>query len=451
MLMRLILVFALTASCHRASHTAAVSSGSASQPSKSKGKSEVALLSSLLKARPAGSSARLGEDDGNSLEAVKRVVESGLGPWTHIPSPEGAHPVICDMAWYQGAVWASFGNKTISTDGAQIHSWQPERGWKLEFDWDRGGAPGITHEQGGQGITRLRVIDDKLYATDADAPNFGGFGISGAPLEGYVFVADEKGFGVLADGQLPPAETLLVPLAFHVFDIIKFAGELVASGGTVSPPGSKSRYPGGLFVITPEGQYWPKYFPGAQSRAGVVRTTFMHRFRDRLYMGFQNNERRAGWDLGVLEGVPSADATLVLGRVTEEGGWKTRQFASDQHKLYWVASTRKKPSTSSLFESADGLHFAEVSLAQGMGEAHDLLAYGGSLVLLADGGLYRRRGDGPFEQLLPAPEAAPFKRRDGFCTSPLVANPLGLFAGSTDGSGLYWSKVESRVATGPGS
>jgi hypothetical protein len=67
----------------------------------------------------------------------------------------------------------------------------------------------------------------------------------------------------------------------------------------------------------------------------VVRVTFMHRFSERLYVGFHNNERRARWDLGVLEGTPSAEASLVFGRVTDEGGWKPRQFASDDSHLYW--------------------------------------------------------------------------------------------------------------------
>ena len=448
--MRIFLALAVSSACHGGSQTPPASTSKASQPSRTKGKSEAPLLSSLLELRSAPAIATLGEDNGNRMEMVKSVVEGPLGPWTKIPAPDGAHPVVCDMAWFQGAVWASFGNKTISTDGAQIHSWQPERGWKLEFDWDRGGAPGVTHEQGGQGIARLRVIDEKLYAPGADAPNYGGFGISGAPFEGYVFVADEKGFGALTEGQLPPKETLLLPLAFHVFDIIKYGGELVASGGTVGPPGSKSRYPGGLFVTTADGLYWPKFFPGAQSRAGVVRTTFMHRFRGRLYMGFQNNERRARWDLGVLEGSPSGDATLVLGRVTAEGGWKTRQFASDRNHLYWIASMRTKPSVSRLFSSDDGLDFKPVTLPEGAGEAHDVLAHGGSLLVLADGGLFRRQGTDAFEQLLKSPKGAPFQRRDGFCTSPLHANPLGLFAGSTDGSGLYWSTRPAGVTTSPG-
>ncbi|MCG8418324.1 MAG: hypothetical protein MJE77_10315 [Proteobacteria bacterium] len=65
--------------------------------------------------------------------------------------------------------------------------------WELVFDWDRGGAPGVTHEIGGQGITRVRVIDNRLFAVDSDAPRFGGFGLSNAPFEDYLFVSDESG------------------------------------------------------------------------------------------------------------------------------------------------------------------------------------------------------------------------------------------------------------------
>ncbi len=371
-------------------------------------------------------------------------MSSELSEWTQIQAPQGAHPMVCDLAWFQGAVWASFGNRTISTDGAQVHSWHPERGWKMELNWDRGGAPGVTHEQGGQGIARLRVIDDKLYAPGADAPNFGGFGITDAPLEGYVFVADANGFGALQEGLLPPKETLLLPLAFHVFDIIKFGGELVASGGTLAPPGAKSRYPGGLFVKTKDGSFWPRFYPGIDSRAGVVRATFLHRFRDRLYMGFQNNERRAGWDLGVLTGVPSEDASLVLGRVTPDGGWKTRQFASDRKQLYWVASMRKRPYSSRLFRSEDGLRFEPVKLLASMGEVQDILAHDDGLLVLTDRGLFRRQGRGRFVPLLAVPKESPFDRRDGFCTSPILATPWGLFAGSSNGSGIYQSKTRSR-------
>lgn len=403
--------------------------------------SSFALLSDLLEVSAAPQTTSLGEDDGSTVAMVKQVVTSPLGEWTRVPAPKGAHPVVCDLAWFQGAVWASFGNKTISTDGAQVHSWNPDRGWKLELNWDRGGAPGVTHEQSGQGISRLRVIGDKLYATDADAPNFAGFGITDAPLEGYVFVAGADGFGALGVGDLPPKDTLLVPLAFHVFDIIEYAGERVASGGTLAPAGSKSRYPGGLFVESGDGLFLPRFFPGKDTRAGVVRATFMHRFRGRLYIGFQNNERRARWDLGVLEGVPSGEASLVLGRVTELGGYKTRQFASDERHLYWIGSKRTRPFTSHLFQSLDGLKFEPVALTHGMGEAQDILAYDDTLLVLTDTGIHLRSGDSEFKTLLQTPVGSPFRRRDGFCSSPLLATPLGLAAGSTNGSGIYLSRA----------
>ena len=386
-------------------------------------------------------SAGPGEDDGTTVPMIAALVDADLQPWQAIPAPDGAHPMVCDIAWFADAAWVSFGNKTISTDGAQVYSWKPGRGWKLELDWDRGGAPGITHEQGGQGISRLRVIDDLLYATDADAPNFGGFGISGAPFEGYVFVANREGFGPLSADQQPPAETLIVPLAFHVFDITRFRGHLVASGGTISPPGSRSRYPGGLFIDAEPGQLWPRFFPGKDSKSGVVRATFMHRFRNRLYVGFQNNERRMGWDLGVIEGDPAlADTQLILGRVTEMGGWKTRHFASDEDQLYWIASDHRNQGRGALFQSRDGLHFTRVELGPEVGEPHDVPAAGGQALLLTDTGLYRLQPDGFTGRILAAPKGNPFARRDGFCSATMAATPLGLMAASTNGLGLFLSK-----------
>lgn len=393
-------------------------------------------------AEPTEASSLPGEADGSDEASTRRLVHSPLSSWESIEAPPDAHPLVCDLAWFGDSIWVSFGNKTISTDGARIYSWNPKRGWKLEFNWDRGGQAGVTHEQGGQGISRLRVIAGKLYATDSDAPNFAGFGISDAPLEGYVFVADEKGFGPLLAGDRPPAETLIVPMAFHVFDITAYKGRLIASGGTLAPTqNAKSRYPGGLFVDAEPGQLWPRYYPGIDTKSGVVRATFMHQFRGRLYVGFQNNERRMGWDLGVVDGDPSlAETELVLGRVTEEGGWKTRHFASDEESLYWIASDVRSRGKSSLFRSGDGRRFSKLPLAKEVGEPHDVLAAGGSALVLADKGLYRLNATGHTQKVLPAPEGKPFARRDGFCSAAMTPTPLGLFAGSTNGRGIYLAK-----------
>tara|TARA_R110002096_G_scaffold77896_11_gene183493 strand:- start:16640 stop:17983 length:1344 start_codon:yes stop_codon:yes gene_type:complete len=394
---------------------------------------------------PAVANAFPGEDDGSSAATTNFLVHAALRSWKSIEPPPGAHPMVCDLAWFDDSIWVSFGNKTISTDGARIYSWNPRRGWKLEFNWDRGGAAGVTHERGGQGISRLRVLGDALYATDADAPNFGGFGISDAPLEGYVFVADREGFGPLRDGDLPPAQTLIVPLAFHVFDITKYQGHLVASGGTLAPPGARSRYPGGLFVQGESGELWPRFFPGIDTKSGVVRATFMHRFRGRLYVGFQNNEKRMQWDLGVVDGDPSLAATeLVLGRVTKRGGWKTRHFASDAESLYWIAGDTRRRGLSSLFRSNDGRSFSEVALGAKIGEPHDVLAAAGSALVLADAGLFRLGADGASSEVLAAPPGKPFARRDGFCSAAMTATPLGLFAGSTNGLGIYFAEPDPK-------
>ena len=88
-----------------------------------------------------------------------------------------------------------------------------------------------------------------------------------------------------------------MPLAFHAFDVIRFRGAVVASGGTAAiHDRSGTRYPAGLWAGKPgERLLMPVLFPGEGKKVGVVRTTYLHRFAGRLYAGFQNNGRRIRW------------------------------------------------------------------------------------------------------------------------------------------------------------
>jgi hypothetical protein len=331
----------------------------------------------------------------------------------------------------------------IDLDGAQIHRYDPAAdSWSRAFDWDRGCVPGRTHEVGGQGITRLRAIDGRLFATDADAPHFGGFGLSQAPFEDYLFVSDEAGrFPPLGPDDSPPAGTRVLPWAFHAFDVIPYRGALVASGGTASARREDGRYPGGLFVGEPDAAELPPRWNVGRAGLGVVRTTYLHRFAGRLYAGVQNNERRARFDLVVLEGDPRARPPRLV-RVTPDGGWLTRRFASGGGTLYWVASGYAGDGRgAALYESHDGRRFTRVPLPAGAGDPHDVAVVGEATYLLTASGLYRRTPTG-FHKLADAPAGDPFGVFDPFCSAPLEVAGDALWAGSLRDGKIY--RIEAR-------
>ncbi len=397
---------------------------------------------------PNGADART---QARSAAALAHLADAERARFVRIPAPEGAHTRVCDLAVMGGQIFLAYADEPINTDGAQVYRFDPtsER-WTLAFDWDRGGSPGRTHEMGGQGITRLRPIGDRLLATDADAPLMGGFGWTSAPFEDYVFVAEGGQFAPLGPDMAPPANTIVLPLSFHVFDILLYRGALVATGGTISgardvPPNPyrnvsepkdsgasgdsrrpTNRYPGGLFVGAPDAQVlWPRFLLAENGRVGVVRTTYAHVFAGRLYVGLQNNGSRIRWDLAVLSGDPLAPDTPapVLARVTERGGWLTHRFASSADTLYWIASRPRRPRRSALFASADGVRFVPITLPEGAGTPQDIVIAGQRRYLLASGGLYRAGPDHRFRRIAPAPPGDPFGRFNTFCSAPLIAAP----------------------------
>jgi hypothetical protein len=378
-----------------------------------------------------------GEDDGGPFRAGPALRALASAPRARFVAvaapPEGTHPRVCDVRGFAGAVFVSHLAKAIDLDGAQISRYDPAAdAWSRAFDWDRGCIPGQTHEVGGQGITRLRVIEGRLFATDADAPLYGGFGLSEAPFEDYLFVSDEQGrFAPLAAGDAPPPGTRVLPFSFHAFDVIRFRGELVASGGTVGG-GSHGRYPGGVFVGAPGAATLPPRWIVGGAGLGVVRTTFFHRFGGRLFMGVQNNERRIRFDLAILDG--GAPRTI---RITPDGGWLTRRFASGGGILYWVASAYPGDGRgAALYQSRDGRRFELVPLPAGAGDPQDVAIVGDATYLLATHGLYRRDGAG-FTRLAEAPPGDPFGVWDTFCSAPLEVAGDALWAGSLRDGRLY--------------
>ncbi len=202
--------------------------------------------------------------------------------WQRIDPPAGAHAITCDLVEFRGGLVVASAAQPIELDGARLLRYQPDAGWTTLLDWDRGGAAGVTHEVGGQGITRVRVIGDRLWATDADAPAYGGFGLTSARFEDYVFVSDAGGqFAPLTVGDQPPAGTRLVPWAFHALDVIRYRGAIVVSGGSVDlERRGGTSFPGALFAgPLAGGELTPRCFPGAGAAVGVVRTTSMVRRR----------------------------------------------------------------------------------------------------------------------------------------------------------------------------
>jgi hypothetical protein len=384
-----------------------------------------------------------GEDDGGTIVGpnLRALAAAPAVGWARIAPPAGAHDLVCDVAAIGDRAAVSFAEKMIDVDGAQIHLLDPATGaWTLALDWDRGGGPGRSHEVGGQGIARVRVADGRLWAPDGDAPERGGFGWSEADFEDYVFVSQPGGiFPPLGPGNAPPASTVVLPWAFHVFDVISYRGARIATGGTATDDGA-TRFPGGLFVGDASARLWPPRFRVGDDRrrVGVVRTTFAHRFGGRLYVGLQNNEWRLSWDLAVLTGDPRADATPppVRIRVTPDGGRMTRRFASGGGRLYWIAGL-PRPRAAELWVSADGVWFRPIGLPADAGVPQDLVIADDVRWLLASGGLYRAGPDDVFVRVAAAPPSDPFGRWDTFCSAPLAVVGDQLLAGSTRDGALW--------------
>ena len=123
---------------------------------------------------------------------------------------------------------------------------------------------------------------------------------------------------------------------------------------------------------------------------------------DVYYVGFQNNEARAKFDLAVIGGDPAADGASVVARVTPGGGWLTRRFAVGNGALYWVASgysKQRRQRPGQLFRSTDGRTFSPVPLPDQAGPVHDLVVVDDTAFVLTAAGLYAGTGPGSFRRV----------------------------------------------------
>lgn len=355
------------------------------------------------------------------------------------PPPATAHPLVCDLVSFRGALYVSHAVKPIDRTGARVHRFTatgPSRGsWELAFDWNRGGTPDAQWARGGEGFTRLRVIDDRLVVPDADSPGPESFGASDAFVENLVLRSHPDGsFPSLA---VVPEGALIQPWSFHAFDAIRYRGLTVVSGGVVNPePHATTRFPAGLWTGPPNARVLELSRIFGEG-FGVVRSTYMHRFAGRLYIGLQNNQRRIRFDLAILSGAASDPTTpMELVRISKRGGYVTRSFASDDSTLYWLGELpRKKRGV--LYRSRDGARFEQLALPPNAGAPQDIVLAGDSAYLLTRNGLFVSRKEGDFELLAPAPPSDPFGKRNTLCGARMTPYGDHLVASSTRDGSLF--------------
>lgn len=385
---------------------------------------------------------------GPRLEKLATVQNAHFAP---LPAPPAtAHPLVCDLLAFGDDLYVSHAVDPLDRTGARIHRLRPARAddnrpspdwqaatWDLVLDWNRGGRPDEPYARGGEGFTRLRVLDGTIFAPDADSPGPEAFGVTDAWVENLVLRSRPDGsFPPLAD---KPQGALVQPWSFHAFDIIEYHGSWVISGGlAVRVPEAGGGYPAALWVGQPgrEALALSHVFAGGH---GVVRATYMHRFAGRLYIGLQNNQNRIPHDLAVISRDPTnADTPVELISITPGRGYRTRSMVSTETSLYWLGE-RRKNGPYALLRSDDGLRFQPVPLPDDTGAPQDMvISPDGQLYLLTRRGLWRSAGpDAPFTRLASAPASDPFGRYDGFCGARLIAVGDALIAGSLRDGSLY--------------
>lgn len=378
---------------------------------------------------PASATDPDGADDGAPLHMTAALAALARAPRARFQStggPAGAHPMICDVVAHGGGLAAVSTLWPLEDGGARVHGYR-DGVWQVALAWDDG-----------EGFARVRVLDGALWVPDADPPGRG-FHTTEAPFEGYAYVSDGDGRFATDPGAPVPRGARVLPWSFHAFDVVRYRGAVVVSGGTVARPDAWSETaPGALHAGGADDGVLPvRIRAGDRFGVGVVRATYMHRFRGRVYIGMQNNERRARWDAAVLSDDPRApDAAAVLVRLTEDGGWQTWRWASGAGRLYWVA-TRHGRGAPRLRVSSDGVRFALVALPDGAGAPRDVIAIDDVVFVLTTGGLYRGRAGGPLARIADAPPGDPFDGGNAFCSAPLAAAPDGLYAGSTRDGTVY--------------
>jgi hypothetical protein len=387
---------------------------------------------------------------------------------------------ICDLTPHGDALYAAHALSALGADGATVSRYRPsdpKRPFAVAFDWNRPGEP--TKGGGaGQGFLRVRSIDGRLFVPDADPP-YNGFGLVDWGTEGYVFVSRPD--GVFAPAMRPHfrppgrpdresrAGAIVLPRAYHVFDVIRFRGQLVASTGAV-PPKERAWVgpsPGALHVANADWsrlEYrvaYPIPYPG-----GVWRLTFLVRFRDALYAGIEDYDGRSPHDYVVLapprQSQDFAQEHLTPARVTQFGAAQTLRWYADQYRLFWIALGRDG---ARLRVTDDGVHWTNIPLPTDAGAPTDVVRFRDALVVLTEWGLYRleaparaaatsRNAGAPDAQawrVTPITRVtdakSPFELRDILCAAPLAVFANELYAGGQRDGSLYRLVSDDETAT----
>ena len=384
------------------------------------------------------------------------------GRFERVGRPPLALQRICDLTAFHGALYAAHANQPLGTDGATITRYVPpaqegdggvkKKGspFSVAFDWNRPGEPA---EGGGagQGFLRVHAVGGRLFIPDADPP-YNGFGISEGGTEGFVFISDADGKLARASGEHfhpppPPkpdggAGAAVLPRAYHVLDVIRFRGRMIASTGSVPPKEHAWRGPSpGALHVANESLSRFTYEVGypVPYKDGVWRLGFMARFKDRLYAGIQDYDGREPNDFVVVD--PPKDAEKISQddvrgvRVTERGGALTLRWVADRGKLYWIALERDGAGVVRV--TRDGDAWEDVLLPDGVGRPTDVGRFRDGLVALTERALVRI--DREPAEIVARVDAkkSPFEITDSFCAAPLGVLDGELYAGGQRDGSLY--------------
>ena len=378
------------------------------------------------------------EDPGTGTVPEKLTFE-------RVGTPPLALTRICDLTVLGDTLYMAHANQPLGTDGATITKYKPDpkTPFKVAFDWNRPGEP--TKGGGaGQGFLRIRKIDGKLLVPDSDPP-YGGLGVVDWGTEGYVFRSDEQ--GAFAKPRMPnfkpPPTAGVLPRAYHVLDVIKYRGAIYASTGSVPPTEKawKGPAPGALHKANADLSRWTYEtdypFPWNND---VTRVTFMVRFKDRLYAGFQAFNGGDPNDFVYWTEVDHEHRKGV--RVTKSGGAQTLRWwvdtGSNPHRLYWLSWARDGIL---LRVTTDGDTWKLVDLPDDAGRPTDVTRFRDRVVVLTERGLHAldpETGTTAIATLAKVEEKkSPFTIDDFFCTAPLAVFENALYAGGQRGGTLY--------------
>jgi hypothetical protein len=453
--------------------------------------------------------------------------------WTKLPLPPLALDRICDLrVLYRKmpdapegvrpqALYAAHARSPLGTDGATISvladlpsklcsaankctagPWS--RKHVVAFDWNRIGEP-AKGGGAGQGFVRIRRLRGRLFVPDADPP-YAGFGFADWGTEGFVFASDASGKFAPArhPKHWPPVEPTaesagasVLPRAYHVIDVIEYAGALFASTGSVPP---KERAwagpsPGALHRASPDLRRF-NYEVGypLPYQDNVFRLTYMVRFRGELIAGIQDydgSHRHSYVVFGVNEEVAKAEAeaakaqmedakgppaasapgssartasskntsaktdpaktepvateglpirlitNVMLPDAATDGSIQTLRWYADGDDLYWIGFGRRSRSAK-LRVSQDGRSWRVIDLPSSAGEPTDILRNGSELLIMAERELLALQKDGSVVSLLTHNLLkSPFARSDFFCTAPMAVFEGQLYAGGQREGAIY--------------